>query len=165
MNESIELRLYFDGHLVGHLHDGYYSDNTWYGEFDPSAMLQSEPSLQRVREYYDFSKSWNERSHTGAQPSAAEFRAFQDITASKKWTAETIMLGESIELDGAPQFWEDGFIGFSELLHTQEGEKHRNSRQEMAPQSGSESGSTDVRKADDIDAIDPRQLHFPFDPE
>lgn len=113
MSESLELRLLFDDHLVGTVRDAYFSDNTWFGEFEPAATLYSDPLLQRIRDYYEFSKSWHERFHAGAEPAPAEFRAFRSVTESKKWRADAIVLGESIELHGAPAFWEDGFTSFA----------------------------------------------------
>jgi hypothetical protein len=86
-----QLQLFCGSIKVGHIHDQFCSDETWFGRFEPSIKKEDGLQENRIMEFIHFSQLWNERVATNPSnpPDASEFDQFNDLIATHPWFVES----------------------------------------------------------------------------
>jgi hypothetical protein len=102
--ERTTLLLRFGTCIVGEIEDAFWSDDTGYGVFRLAAGNNSDPTLQRLREYIAFSEEWHARLRAEQPHSASEWDQFRDVYESGLWN--TVGPDGAVNRIGGPVFVE-----------------------------------------------------------
>jgi hypothetical protein len=81
-----DLKLLFDGVIVGAIRNSFESDGIWYGSFE---IMVDPPYCELaidISSYVDFVVDWNDRTRSGSSADASEFERFSEIVKSQKWS-------------------------------------------------------------------------------
>jgi hypothetical protein len=103
---EVDLKLFLGPHYIGLIEGAFWSDDTGYGVFRPSAEQNSSPAAARVRQFVAFSEDWHRRLTAGADYRSDEWDAFADVHGSGLW--RTVAANGTVSPIRCPVFADGG---------------------------------------------------------
>jgi hypothetical protein len=109
------LELWYGTIPIGHVTRAFFSDDTWFGDFEPERADSAgdDSTRRRLSDYIRLCEDWNDRCHRDPDnpPDADEFDVFSDIIHSQKWFARTPG-GDLLPVFRAPVFGPEGDVSW-----------------------------------------------------
>jgi hypothetical protein len=99
----VNVDLQFNGTSIGKILEVFYSDDTGYGVFHPTASGKESADIKRVRDYIAFSEEWHTRLKQELPHATEEWDQFADVFEATWQTVDPE--GNVSKIDG-PVFME-----------------------------------------------------------